>query len=851
MSTKNFNTAYNNNYQLYTKYFNYYYTLYYRHLINNYQYNNVHNIYNNIAHSAPTSNINQQKRSKHIKQRIKRKKATKLMHELTLINKLHSKPFSTVKHPKCKPTTTNKQRNHLPTIISTNTRSICNKTDLANQLIDDANPDIGFFNETWIKDANKNLILNQLNPINYNIASSERQTSRGGGTLIMIRKNYAPNIKQLPIHFGRTPTDTDIENDQLGDIEATAVKIKPDRLPRGYSSIIAVSVYIPEWSPRRQTSAIYQLIEALEPLINNNTNSDPPIIFISGDLNGTNISPLLRSFNLYQLKCGATRGKKEYDLIITNAPKCYKSTLLPSIGKSDHKVIYALPDQNAYKANLPKATKIKIRTGRITDTVASICNTNWHEIIPRTINSANCQTAMDSLYCHINAALDTYQPLKTIKIKNDKPWMNKQIKELIEERQELFHSSLNTDSSANECKTKWKQVCNKIKRLVNTRKKAYYSKYERNNIDWWKEVKQSNTPITSSLINADNAAAINNAFYNVWGGEQQTNLAEFIVPSTDAPDIFNHNNVLNIISKMKKSAIGPDGIAVNLIKEAKIELADPLVHLFNNFLKFSFVPDQWKNAHITPIPKISIPSSPLDYRPISVLSVMGKIMERVIAKYIINYTKNLWINNEQYGFLPGFGTVDAIIQVIDDWSLAKDNKKEIIAIFFDFAKAFDLVKHHILLKKLQKYLPEWLISWLAAYLTNRYQMVVTNNITTEWKKVEAGVIQGSVLGPILFLLFILDINEYIPKEANLKKYADDILAYIIGDKVHSNLPQEIADGISKWCEINQMRLNINKCKVMIMNNVKQVTKPAIIIENQTLEIVPIYKYLGMFFVVNN
>ena len=160
--------------------------------------------------------------------------------------------------------------------------------------------------------------------------------------------------------------------------------------------------------------------------------------------------------------------------------------------------------------------------------------------------------------------------------------------------------------------------------------------------------------------------------------------------------------------------------------------------------------------------------------------------------------------------------MDAILQVIEDWSKASDQHKQLLAIFFDFEKAFDLVDHALLLTKLSKYLPDWLISWLASYLTERKQRVKVNGFETEWLKVEAGVIQGSVIGPILFILFIVDINDYLPQEADLEKYADDILSYLIG-KFDCSLPQKIADGVLKWCIENKMRLNVKKCKIITLN----------------------------------
>jgi hypothetical protein len=123
------------------------------------------------------------------------------------------------------------------------------------------------------------------------------------------------------------------------------------------------------------------------------------------------------------------------------------------------------------------------------------------------------------------------------------------------------------------------------------------------------------------------------------------------------------------------------------------------------------------------------------------------------------------------------------------------------------------VPHDKLLIKLEKHLPMWLVKWIAAYLSNRRQQVQVGQTTAEWMRVEAGVIQGSVLGPVLFLLYIYDINSYLPHSpsSNTEKYADDIISYIIGKDVRSRLPQDTVDAVERWCDDNMMKLNVNKC----------------------------------------
>ena len=162
--------------------------------------------------------------------------------------------------------------------------------------------------------------------------------------------------------------------------------------------------------------------------------------------------------------------------------------------------------------------------------------------------------------------------------------------------------------------------------------------------------------------------------------------------------------------------------------------------MFNISIRNSFVPTQWKEANIIPVPKVPKPTEPSDYRPISLTSCLCKVLERLICKKIIHLTQDIWQNNQQFGFLPGKCTSDTVIQVIDDWGKAVDQNQTIQAIFFYFSKSFDLVDHEILLKKLEKILPKWITSWIAAYLTNRKQRVTTKEYTTEWKNVEAGVV---------------------------------------------------------------------------------------------------------------
>ena len=311
-------------------------------------------------------------------------------------------------------------------------------------------------------------------------------------------------------------------------------------------------------------------------------------------------------------------------------------------------------------------------------------------------------------------------------------------------------------------------------------------------------------------------------------------------------DLFNHDSQQRKRQYYRrKFSPGPDGLSAVILKSARQELCDALATIFNDFLIIGFVPTQWRASHITPIPKIDHPLDWSDHRPIAQTSNLCKAFEKVLVKYIIFKTAAIWMTNKQNGFLPGRSTMGAIAQVLFDIGKALDRTVTVLSIFFDLAKAFDLVPHDLLLLKLPRYLPPWLVRWIACYLSNRTQRVRFGNIETDWKDVEAGVIQGSVLGPVLFLLFVADINEYLPAGAPTDKYADDIISYIVGAATSSKLPQEVVDAVQRWCDDNQMRLNIGKCKVMHFKPKKDSPLPAITLKNTTLEVVCAHKYLGI------
>ena len=220
-------------------------------------------------------------------------------------------------------------------------------------------------------------------------------------------------------------------------------------------------------------------------------------------------------------------------------------------------------------------------------------------------------------------------------------------------------------------------------------------------------------------------------------------------------------------------AAGPDCINNRLLKEVATALSFPVCDLFN----FSLA--QGKQANVTPIHKKNDPSDFSNYRPISLLSTIGKSLEKIIHKDVFNFLRaNSVLTNLQSGFIPADSTVNQLVDIYNTFCKALDEGKEVRAIFCDVCKAFDRVWHKGLLFKLKSVgITDSLLDWFEDYLSNRKQRVVLPGATSRWTNIKAGVPQGCILGPLLFLVYINDIVDEI--NSNIRLFADDTSLYII------------------------------------------------------------------------
>jgi hypothetical protein len=473
-------------------------------------------------------------------------------------------------------------------------------------------------------------------------------------------------------------------------------------------------------------------------------------------------------------------------------------------------------------------------------------NLTWADV--KSCNDVN--QCYDLFWDKFKTLYDLHLPVKVIKFNKNyhkiSGFMTRGLLISRRKKDDLYKLSVTAPSQRNT--EQYKMYRNLYNKLIRISKKTFIESQIDNNKKnpkkLWDILKENSTGkkenikvkkiMSSSGLLTDELAIANE--FNKFFGSIGTNISNSVKKTSKKPEDFFDNNppppsielgtisqaeFINIINTLEpKNSSDIDGISNKLIKFLKFEIAEPLVHIFNLSISSGSFPSRLKTSRTVPIFKSGDHLLCDNYRPISLLPTISKILEKAMAKKLTNHLKenNLLCQN-QFGFQERTSTVHHLLKLTNYITTELNKKRYVVGVFLDLRKAFDVVPHDILLNKLKKLgIEGTALEWFRSYLSGRSQKVDINGTLSDFELITISILQGSILGPILFLCFINDLPCCIDLFTLL--FADDTASLSSGpelgpllNKVNGELKK-----LAAWFRANRMAVNVSKTKYIIFKS---------------------------------
>lgn len=766
--------------------------------------------------------------------------------------------------------------NHALSLFHLNCRSLNKNSNEITSYLSSLNHrfDIYGFTETWFRSEDD---ANLVDCEGYSIENSIRKDRTGGGASLFVNSNlHYSNRPDLKINC----TDCDSLFIEINNIDQT--------------NIIIGIIYKPD-------SVIYDdFIPALEYSLNTVTK-EKKRCYLLGDFNldllkhdtrpkVNNFINLIYSNYFYpcidrptRIKINSSGGFSAtlIDNILTNDTSMKIKSGILVTDLSDHFPIFTFTRNESRHSTSPNSNfiqKRQLKPNNINGFKNALSIVNWDFVQ----QDPDPETSYNKFHNKVTDLLNIHCPVTKTKLHKrnipKKPWVTKGLIKSIQTKDKLYKKYINKPTPNN--KLKYTKYRNHLNQLLRYSKKNYISSeiemHKHNMKKTWQVLNKllgRNKPNkmpdfftdkNGMKINnpADIASNFNDFFTNI-GPSLAFKITspdpEYVSPikhSEHTNSVFlsptSPQEIDTITKDLKTSpSSGFDEINSNLLKSIMPEINTILAHIFNCSLSKGIVPSKLKIAKVTPVFKAGDKHDFNNYRPISILPSISKILEKIMYTRLSNFlSKHNILSCNQFGFRSQRSTYMAINDFYSKVTEDLDQKLHSVGIFLDLSKAFDTLNHDILIHKLNNYGIRGLANnWIRDYLSNRKQYVVFNGKSSPPSSISCGVPQGSILGPLLFLLYINDL-PLCSKQLHFILFADDtniLFSHKDPKSLEEILNKELL-GISNWFKLNKLSLNIKKTNFMIFKN-KYNTKPnldlKILIDNNNITKVTTTKFLGV------
>ena len=697
--------------------------------------------------------------------------------------------------------------------------------------------------ETWLN-ANSDLGLYKIQ--NYEMLTTSRLDERGGGVCL-----YIHNL----LNYKKLVSESIFMNKIYECVTAEII------IPHG-SNIVVSCIYRPP------EDNLEQFIECFETLLSRIRLRKS--VYLVGDFNinllkhethrGTrDFIDLLYSLGFFPTITVPTRVTQTSSTLIDNiftnvvGNSCQSGVLCADL--TDHLPIFCVTENRGLTNVFRKEYKVvrKITEAKIECFKERLLEVDWSHVHQQ--NDVN-EAFNYFLEIFIRLYNETFPQKRILQnLKNDtKPWMTKSIINACAKKNMLYRQFLRNRCPQSE--NKYKRYKNRLTSILRVSEKMHYSKLLEQNVNnskgTWKilnnvlKPNQGPTCTPNEFVSEDKnivkgktniANGFNNFFVNVGSNlaknipcHQEKSFYDFLGNKNTSSMFIEpvvQKEILNLTSQCKgKNSKDCNDISMKVIKNVMSSVIEPFTHICNLSFSTGVFPDAMKTAKVIPLHKSGAKNCFNNYRPVSLLPQFSKILEKLFDNRLQKFfDKHDIICKSQYGFRPNFSTSHALMELIEEITMAKDNNLKTIGVFIDLKKAFDTLNHNILLNKLEFYGIRGIAnSWLKSYLSNRKQFVQLGEHRSQMRTILNGVPQGSILGPKLFIAYINDIQNV----SNILKFilfADDTNAFSSSRNLRT-LCKQVNTELNKlqvWFDVNKLSLNTEKTNYIVFtkNNCKE------------------------------
>nr|CAH7742951.1 unnamed protein product [Callosobruchus chinensis] len=633
----------------------------------------------------------------------------------------------------------------------------------------------------------------------------------------------------------------------------------------GHSSYCVGTFYRP---PKENLSESIQLLDNILPAL----RSEHDELFLLGDFNvnvlaDNRLSNCLQAHDLKQVITVPTRTTETsatlLDPIFVNNTECIvESGTLNADIFSDHDMVFC-SISSTFKRKPKFVTFRDFKMFDIDQFNIDLFEVRWEDIV----YLPDIESKIIFLTNNIIALFDKHCPIKTVRVTKPKaPWLTPNVKLILKTRNDALSKYKANPTSVNW--NEYKKLRNFALLTIRNERSAFLKQLQLNNnpSSLYRALKNMHIRNNSNIDIPDtlcNPYEVNDYFTAMYQGNNEQCIENIFSYTTNR---FSNSSsfslkpieshiLLKIIGGIRSNASGVDGISLQMLKLCLPAISDYLLHIINLCLEVGYFPSQWKTALVIPKPKCSNPKSLNDLRPISLLPLISKLLERAVHMQLFEHLENNTILPvHQSGFQKNHSTTTSLAYLTDSIISSLDNKLVNILTLLDFSKAFDTLNHCLLVAKCKYYgFDDRACKFIKSYLRGREQRVAINNQISTSNKIQSGVPQGSVLGPLLFLLYTSDLASCF-KYCHVQCFADDTqIRYEFTPETYQLAEQYInndLENVSKYCQSHNLKINPSKSKTILFgnkrvrDNLKSIMK--IKIDGEVLAFTDQAKNLGLY-----